>query len=142
MPLKQFNLTDLWFTVDGDFLIDGAGDLKDTKDSGDLNEGVRQSIIHRLVGEQGAFRLHPGITVGLEQFIGRPINDELLEGMQFAIHRALVSDGILNRDDYVIRVFELTPGNIMIMIFVSLPNQEHPIVSMAWNVEYGEVTRI
>ena len=36
MAIEFANRMDLWFTVDGDFLIDGAGDLRDTSDSGNL----------------------------------------------------------------------------------------------------------
>jgi len=142
MSLRDLNKRDLWFTMDGDFLIDGAGDLKDTQDSGDRYEGVRQAILHRVVGEYGAFRFHPNLSAGLETFIGKVIDKQLLEGIATAIHRALTADGSLSREDYAIRVLEITPGDVAILIFVNLPGQEHPIVSMAWNIKSGEVTRV
>ena len=142
MPIRPFNKSDLWFTADGDFLIDGAGDLRDTLDSGDLNEGIRQTIFHRLVGDKHAYRFHPDITAGLERFIGTTIDKHMLESMQVAIHKALVSDGVLSRGDYKIRVFELTPGDVIIMVFLNIPNQEHPIITAVWNTKYGEVTRV
>lgn len=142
MPLKDLNRTDLWFTDDGDFLVDGAGDLRDTRDGAMNFEGLRQAILHRVIGERGAFRLHPDITAGLDIFIGKIIDKQLMEGIQTAVHRALISDGVLRRSDYDIRVLEITPGDVAILIFVNVPGQEHPLVSMMWNVRSGEVTRV
>jgi len=142
MAIPNLNSSDLWFTSDGDYLIDGAGDLRDTSDSGDKLEGLRQAIIHRVIAERGAMRLHPNLSAGLESFIGRPIDANLMDGVQTSIHRALTGDGSLSRSEYEVRVFELTPGNIAVLIYVRLPGQEHPLVSMAWNVNSGEVTRV
>jgi hypothetical protein len=142
MPLRELNKPDLWFTNDGDFLIDGAGDLRDTRDSGDRYEGIRQTILHRVISEKGAFRFHPNVSAGLDMFIGKTVDKQLLEGIQFAIHRALVSDGNLTREDYEIRVFEINNGTVVIIIFVKLPGQEHPLITMTYSVQSGEVTRV
>lgn len=142
MPIKELNKQDLWFTADGDFLIDGAGDLKDTSDSGDLNEGVRQAVLHRILSEKEAFRLHPEISAGLESFIGKSIDRQLMENIEFAIHRSLISDGTLTKEDYAIRVLELTPGDLAILIYLNLPNQDKPLISMAWNIKSGDITRV
>ena len=142
MALTDLNKRDLWFTVDGDFLIDGSGDLRDTEDSSDRVEGLRQAILHRVAGERGANREYPDISSGLEEFIGRTVNKDLIQNIEFAIHRSLVSDGVLSRGDYNIRILELTPGDIAILIYVNLAGQEHPIVSMAWNIRSGEITRV
>ncbi len=142
MALRDLNRADLWFTIDGDFLIDGAGDLKDTTDDAMEFEGVRQAIIHRVVCEANGWRVHPEICAGLETFIGKVVNKNLLEGIQLAIHRALTSDGVLTRGDYTIRVLELTPGDVAVLIYVNLPGQTNPLVSMSWSVKSGDVTRI
>lgn len=142
MALQDISKTDLWFTADGDFLVDGAGDLKDTDDSGDRHEAAKQFVMHRLFGERRAWALHPEITAGLEQFIGKSINEGLLSGIQVAVHNALTSDSQMNRDDYKLRVIELTPSTVAIFVYLNLPGQEQPLVTMAWNVKYGEVTRV
>lgn len=142
MPLKNLNRSDLWFTVDGDFLIDGAGDLKDTGDSGDRYESLRQAILHRIISERNALRFHPEISAGIEQFIGKTVDKPLLEAIQAAVHRALTSDSALTREDYALRVLELTPGDVALLVYVNLPDQEHPLVSMSWSIKSGDVTRI
>jgi len=142
MPLKNLNRSDLWFTVDGDFLIDGSGDLRDTRDSGDKHESLRQAILHRVICERGGFRFHPDVSAGLEQFIGKTVDKRLLEAIQAAIHRALSADGALTREDYALRVLELTPGDVAVLLYVNLPGQEHPLVSMSWSIFSGDITRI
>ena len=142
MSLRDLNRSDLWFTVDGDFLVDGAGDLRDTKDSGDIYEGLKQAVLHRVISERNAFRFHSEINAGVEQFIGNTIDKNLLEALNSAIQRALSADGALTRDDYTLRVLELTPGDVAILIYVNLPGQEHPLVSMSWSINSGDVTRI
>jgi hypothetical protein len=142
MPLRNLNKSDLWFTTDGDFLIDGAGDLKDTLDSGDNYESLKQAILHRIISERNAFRFHPEVNAGLEQFIGKTIDKLLLEAIQTAIQRALTADSALTRDDFTLRVVELTPGTVAILVYVNLPDQQHPLVSMSWSIRGGDVTRI
>ena len=139
MPLKNLNKSDLWFTVDGDFLIDGSGDLRDTRDAADNYESLRQAVLHRVISEHNAFRFHNGISAGLEQFIGKTVDKLLLEAVQTAIQRALTSDGALTRDDFTLRVVELTPGDVAVLIYVNLPDQEHPLISMSWSVRGGDV---
>ena len=142
MSLRDLNQSDLWFTNDGDFLIDGSGDLKDTMDSGDVYEGLRQAILHRVISEKDAFRLYPNIAAGLGRFIGRNIDPHLIEAIQTAIHKALTADRALDGSEFKIRMLEVMAGYLAILIFVNLPNQEHPVISMAWNIRSGEVTRI
>ena len=142
MGLRDLNRADLWFTVDGDYLIDGAGDLKDTSDSGTLFEGVRQAILHRVICETNGWRINPNLCAGLERFIGKTIDQNLLEGIQLAIHRVLTGDGSLTREDYMIRVVELTPSIVAILIYANLPGQENPLVSMSWSIQSGGITRI
>jgi hypothetical protein len=142
MPLRNLNKSDLWFTNDGDFLIDGSGDLRDTRDSGDNYESLRQAILHRIISERGGFRFHPEVSAGLEQYIGKTVDKKLLEAIQAALHRALTSDGALNRNDYTLRVLELTPGDVAVLVYVNLPSQEHPLVSMSWSIYSGDITRV
>lgn len=142
MSLQGFNQADLWFTDDGDYLVDAAGDLKDTKDSGDQYEGVRQQILHRVVSEKNGLRLHPNIQAGLERFIGKTVDKILQERIQYEIYRALTSDSALTREDFIIKTVEFIPGSIAILIYVNLPGQSHPLVVMSWHVESGSVTRV
>ena len=142
MSLRDLNKSDLWFTTDGDFLIDGAGDLRDTRDAADNYEGLKQAILHRVISERNAFRFHSEINAGLEQFIGKTIDKLMLEAIQTAISRALTADGALTRDDFTLRVVELTPGDVALLIYVSLPDQENPLISMSWSIRGGDVTRI
>jgi len=142
MPLKNLNRTDLWFTVDGDFLVDGSGDLKDTLDSGDDYESLRQAILHRIISEKNGFRFHSEINAGLEQFIGKTVDKNLLEAINSAVQRALAADGALTRDDYDLRILELTPGDVAILVYANLPDQEHPLITMSWSITSGDVTRI
>jgi len=142
MALKNLNRTDLWFTNDGDFLIDGSGDLKDTRDSADDYEGLRQAVLHRVISERNALRFHPEISAGIEQFIGRSVDKLLLEAIQSAVQRSLTGDNALTRNDFTLRILELTPGDVAILIYVNLPDQEHPLISMSWSIGSGDVTRI
>jgi hypothetical protein len=142
MPIKNLNQSDLWFTTSGDFLIDGAGDLRDTLDAADDYESLRQAVLHRVISERGAFRFHPEISAGLEQFIGKSVDRLLLEAVRTAIQRSLTADSSLNRDDFTLRVIELTPGDVAVLIYMNLPDQEHPLISMSWSISSGDVTRI
>lgn len=142
MALKDLNLTDLWFTSDGDFLLDGAGDLKDTRDSGDVYEGLRQQITHRVISEKNGWRLHPNILAGLDRYLGNTIDDQLLEQLEFEITRALTADGNLTKSDFSVQTIELTPGDVAIMIYLNTLAQRTPIVTMAYSIQTGTVARV
>ena len=142
MPLKNLNKSDIWFTTDGDFLIDGAGDLRDTLDAADNYESLRQAVLHRIISERNASRFHSEINAGLEQFIGNSVDRLLLEAIRTAVQRSLTADGALTRDDFTLRVMELTPGDVAVLVYVNLPDQEHPLISMSWSITTGDVTRI
>jgi len=142
MAIKDFNRADLWFTSDGDFLIDASGDLRDTSDSGDELEGLKQQILHRVLGEQNAWRAHRDVTAGLEQYIGRAIDDEMLAEMEQQIRAVLTSDQYLEKSDFAIQAIELVDGVVAFMIYVNAAGQEHPVLTMAYSISTGEVLRI
>ena len=142
MSLRTLNRADLWFTGDGDFLIDGSGDLKDTKDSGNIFEGVRQALLHRLIGEKNAWRQHPEITAGLERFIGDAIDDQLLEELITETNKAIKADSEIDNIDIIVRAFELLGGTVAVLLFINVQGQEHPIVTMAYNIQAGSVSRV
>lgn len=141
MSIKDLNKSDLWFTQDGDFLIDGSGDLKDTKDSGDKLESIKQTILHRIIAERNGWRLHPDIQAGLERFLGTTVDKQLLEQMEFEIRRALTSDGILTRDDFIIQAMELTQGHVVVSIWLTAPGQQQPVITIAYSIQSNKVIR-
>ena len=140
--INRANKADLWFTTDGDFLIDDAGDLRDTKDADNTFESVRQLVVHRLVCNKSGWQLQPEISAGLDRFVGRGVNDLLLERMRFEIAAALTVDGILSTADFRVIASEILPGMVIIAVYLVATGLEKPLLSIVYDVAHGSVVKV
>lgn len=139
--LNKFD--DLYFTVDGDYLIGEDGDLKSNVEDvvRDNLAAIRQFVLHRLIGEYGAWGEYPQITAGLERFIGFPIEDATLYQIQLEAKRALTADLILNPADIDVRAVDLGNGAIALMVWAKQAGTK-AITSFAFNMQNGQISRI
>jgi hypothetical protein len=133
--------SDLYFTIDGDFALSETGDIKSTYQSTDIMLGLKQFILHRIIGERGGWTLHPQITAGIPQFIGRVVDDDLLTAMTAAVKTALTIDNVLGTSGFNIRCLDL--GNAVVAVVVWIRNwSDKPIFNMAVNIQTGAITQI
>jgi hypothetical protein len=142
MSLNTLNRRDLWFTGSGDFIIDESGDLKSTTNSADIHEGIRQAILHRVIGERNAWRLHPTITAGLDRFIGDTINDELIDILIVETKNAIKTASDVEDTDIIIRALEVIDGAVAIMIWINSTGQDNPLLTLSYSIQSGSVSRI
>ena len=134
---------DLAFTADGDFLIDGSGDLADldraptARDS--FLDAVRQVIVHRTLAEIDGWRNVP--CAGLERFQGHPINAGTVSAIESAITLALIADGALRVSDVVVKVLPIAGGTVVVVVAVpSLSNL--PVATFGVDVAAGTVSQV
>lgn len=142
MAVDNLNRLDLWFTTDGDFIIDSTGDLRDTRDSNNKYESLRQTILHRILVNRNGWRFHPQVCAGLERFIGTNIDPFLLQEMERRIKGALTIDGFIRESDISIRTIDLGQGAIAILIYIEATGNNKPIVGMSYDITTGGITRV
>lgn len=139
----QFN--DLYFTVDGDFIVNEIGDLKDLDEAAafDSNTHIKQFILHRLIAEKDAWKLHPNICGGLDSFIGRIINQDLLNQIEMRIKYILTFDGFLNSSEIKVKSINLEAGTeaILLIIYV-LGLSSKPIALLSFDIQSGKVSQV
>ena len=141
MPITNLNRSDIWFTTDGDFLTDGTGDIRDT-DSGDTYESLKQTVLHRIIGNQNGWRFNHNLTAGLERYIGRSINDDLIQSIEHDIRQALTVDGNLLKSDFIVKVLEITPGDLAILLYINAVTVDTPVLTFAYHIKTGSITRV
>ena len=134
---------DLAFTADGDFLVDGSGDLADldraatVEDS--LRDAVRQTIVHRTLAETNGWRNAP--CAGLERFQGRSVDADTIAAIESAIALALVVDGAFRVSDVVVKVLPIAGDTVAVIVAVpSLGNL--PVATFGVDVSAGMVSQV
>jgi hypothetical protein len=84
-------MSDLYFTLDGDFLVNGMKDLSLTPSS--LQEDIQQ-IYLRLMTEPGDFYIYPLLGIDLSLLYGMPQSAETGEFGKKLIQAGLQREGI------------------------------------------------
>lgn len=144
MP-TAYNSNDIAFTIDGDYLLGPAGDILDT-DTANLTDpqaALKQIIAHRLMAERSGWDLHPRICGALEQFIGRPINNELTESLQSRAHHVLTHDGLFQRDRLIVRAVNLGAGTEAVVLTIFLRGvSDKPVLMLAFDIQNGQISQV
>lgn len=140
MPGPAWN--DLWFTTDGDFMIGGDGDIRTLEDSGngDVRVALRSYISHRLMTQSSDWRFYPETAGNLNSFIGKTVSSDLLAAIERAVLHALTIDGFISRDILRIKVLQLAPDMVAIVVGItSLGNK--PLSTMTLGLQTGQFTQ-
>lgn len=84
-------MSDLYFTLDGDFLINGQKDLALAPSS--LHEDIQQ-IYLRLMTEPGDFYIYPQLGIDLSRLYGMPQTKETAEFGKSLIRSGIQKEGL------------------------------------------------
>lgn len=139
------NSNDLFFTIDGDYLIGPGGDLLDTDAAilKDRTAAIKQSITHRILAEQNGWSLHPQLCAGLEQFLGRQINQGLLDLIQSQVHYVLTHDGLFAPNNLIVRVINLGQGTEAVALTIYLRGfSDKPVFMLAFDIQNGQISQV
>lgn len=108
-----YDSIDFAFDLDGDFVVDAAGDIQDTEF--DVLVGVVQAINSRIAYPQGSWRLYPDIGV-IEQPIGKLNSLETSEEWEDFIIAALTEDGMVEASDIELASAPLSENTFMTLV--------------------------
>jgi hypothetical protein len=131
------------FVADGDFLVDGTGDLASLDGLPTVEEGaraaVRQMIVHRVLAETNGWREEP--CAGLERFQGSPINADTIAKIEAAIVASLTADGMFGSSSVVAKVLPIAGDTVVVV--VAVPDVSNlPLVTFGMNVATGTVNQV
>lgn len=84
-------MSDLYFTLDGDFLVNGQKDLALVPSS--MHEDIQQ-IYLRLMTEPGDFYIYPQLGIDLSRLYGMPQTKETAEVGKALIRAGLQREGL------------------------------------------------
>ena len=94
--------------INKDSLIDEYGDIllnnNDISLSNDHISIAKSNCIHRLMSSFGDMREYPLYGASLEEFIGKKIDDKLLNSMKMRIENALTEDNFLDKTAFSVQM--------------------------------------
>ena len=94
--------------INKDSLIDEYGDIllnnNDISLSNDHIYIAKSNCIHRLMSSFGDMREYPLYGASLEEFIGKKIDDKLLNSMKMRIENALTEDNFLDKTAFSVQM--------------------------------------
>ena len=117
MP-KVYDKTDLYWTFDGDILIDPEGDLCDTAE--DPLRSLVQEVRTRIMGDLKEWELYPEIGAGLADLIGEANNKLTAETGKARIIAALTRDGFVASSDIGIKYIPTGPYSILYKLVIAV----------------------
>lgn len=120
--MSKFTDIDFWFSHDGDFAVDDAGDLKSTQTlyAGSLLQEMRD----RVRSSKGDWKLRPNVGANLSSLIGENLTSQLIDRITQRIETELVYDRLLTAGEYEILPLQIGKHNLIFRIVVSSPNGE------------------
>ena len=111
------NVSDLWFTSEGDFLVGYDCDLLLANDL----DMLLQSIAIRVKTLPGEMALHPEVGVEMMDLIGAPMNEETLALGEMLIYNNLTYDGLFNPDDITVAAAPINKYQALFIVEVMAP---------------------
>ena len=119
--VDKFTRTDLWFSNEGDFVLDGNGDLKDT--GYHYGRSLQQEIRSRLASRPGDWKLESRLGIGSYIFdvLGENDTEETRAILRQAIIEALTFDRLLLPSEIEVLVLPVGLGEVLLRIIVSDP---------------------
>ncbi len=92
----RFTKDDLWYSGDGDLVVGGDGDLRDTSDDKSRTRALIQEIQQVLSSSTGDWKSNPTFAADLAEFIGEIANDAAGDRIARRIKEKLVRMGIVS----------------------------------------------
>jgi hypothetical protein len=117
-------MSDLYFTLDGDFLVNGMKDLSLTPSS--LQEDIQQ-IYLRLMTEPGDFYIYPQLGIDLSRLYGLPQTKETAEFGKNLIRDGLQREGLFKGRNIKITAVPTSKDTIKFDIHI-VSDIDEPIV--------------
>lgn len=107
---------DLDFTFDGDFIINGQGDIKDTSE--DLLLSFRNEIASIVKSNLEDWREDPSIGANLEDFVGEPNTKDIADAVKSRIASALSL--IIRESDVSIKAVPVNVHKLLVIITIEV----------------------
>jgi hypothetical protein len=112
----NYDSKDLSWTWDGDFSLDDSGDIE--SNDNDALESVESEIITIVKSSTEDWAMHPRIGANLWRFTGEANTRENAEKIKDAIYTALLSAGVVRKQDIEIDVNVLSLEVLYVKIFL------------------------
>jgi hypothetical protein len=114
----DYSSTDAFWTTDGDYSIGNDGDIEDTSD--DALASLVQEIQTIVKSEIQDWQLDPSLGATLSDFVGEGNTRENGQKIETRIQSKVLEAGILQSQDFVVRVVPISIYQIMILVNVSV----------------------
>jgi len=124
-------MSDLYFTLDGDFVIDGKRDLGLAPSS--LHEDIQQ-IYLRLMTEPGDFYIYPQLGIDLSRLYGLPQTKETAEFGKALIMAGLQKEGLFKGRNIKITAVPTSRDTIKFDIHIVSDIDEPIMLSISQNL--------
>tara|TARA_Y100000310_G_C20543520_1_gene744479 strand:+ start:377 stop:847 length:471 start_codon:yes stop_codon:yes gene_type:complete len=113
----NYDSKDLTWTWDGDFVLDDSGDLAHNED--DALESIETEIVTIVKSSTKDWAHHPRIGANLWRFVGEPNTRKNAEKIKDAISVALVSAGLVRKQDIKVDVNTVSLDVLYVKVFLS-----------------------
>ena len=113
-----YDINDLQWSWNGDFLMGDDGDLRDCRR--DPLQSLRDEISSVCSSEVGDWAVYPGWGASISDFVGEPNTRTTADIMYDRIRIALVSSGIVLEEDLALRIVPISIHKVMILITVDV----------------------
>lgn len=117
-------MSDLYFTLDGDLLINGNNDIARVESS--IRNDIQQIYI-RLMTEPGDFHVYPLLGVDLSKLYGMPQTPETGEFGKRLIKSSLDKEGVFKGRNIKINAIPTGPDTIRFDVHV-ITDLDQPII--------------
>lgn len=115
MP-SNYDSIDLDWTIDGDFMKDSSGDLKDTSE--DLLLSFKNEVFTIIKSDLKEWREDLNVGAGLDDFIGEPNSKEIAARLEDHVKSALLL--IASSSDLNIRVIPVGVYKVLITVNIQV----------------------
>lgn len=115
--MADYDHIDADWSWDGDFAVDGKGDLKDT--SYDTLKSLQNEIHTICRSEFGDWENHPVLGANLSEFRGEPNTRAIGQKIQDRLSIHISSVGLVNSNDLSVRVVPVHIHRILIILTIN-----------------------
>lgn len=117
--MSKFDEVDLWYTDEGDLMVDSTGDLKDTSSS--YGRAVVQEIGDNLRGTPGDWALTKFIGAGLLSYRGRPATEQVRLEIEQLIIQVLSDNRLLRPSEFQLVTVIIPDGYLIGRLIINTP---------------------
>lgn len=114
--MADYDSIDLDFMWDGDYAIDGNGDIQDT--SYDYLQSLRNEIANIVKSELLDWEQDPTIGANISDFLGEPNTREMGELIEDRVRTSLISARVVLPEDVSVRVVPVGVHRVLITVSV------------------------